>query len=231
MSAVLGAAALLMRTVRWSGFVAGVLVGTVVYATVGRAGFGLLALFFVFGSAVTRIGYRRKAAIEAAEAGGGARSILNVAGKGLVPVACGVTAFLLDRPSWCLVAYTSALAAALGDTTATELGSLLGKRCRTVPGLKAVPPGTPGAVSLEGTALGAVAAALLGTSAAAVGFVPWPAVWIVVVAAVVAGLWESIERRIAGGLLPKQVLGPVLNLDMTLVAAALGGVLWWWMGA
>ena len=222
-----GGLAFFLRTVSATGCAAGVGVGTAIYAAVGRPGFALLVLFFAAGSAATKLGLRRKALLGAAQAEGGARSARHVLGKGLVPAACAILAWALDRPAWALVAFTAALAAALADTVATELGTLIGRRHWTIVPLSRVAAGSAGAVSLEGTLLGAASAAVVGGAAAAVGLAPGMAVWVVALAAVVAGLRESVEGRLLAGVLPERLRGPLLNVDLTLMAAAIGGLLWW----
>jgi len=226
-NAALGGLAFGLRTVSASGFAAGVVVGTVIYVAVGPAGFALLALFFMAGSAVTKIGLKRKRALDAAQAGGGARSAKHVIGKGLIPAACAVLAWYLERPDWALVAFVAALAAGLGDTVATELGTLLGRRHWVLPRFRRVAAGTPGAISLEGTAFGCVSAAVVAAAAAAAELVPWQALWMVVLAALVAGLDESLTRRHFADCIPARWRGPMLNLDLTFTAAAMAGLLWW----
>jgi len=226
-NAAVGGLAFLARTVNASGYAAGVAVGTVVYVAVGRPGFALLVLFFAAGSAVTKVGFKRKAALGAAEAGGGARSAWHVLAKGAVPVVCAVLAWNLNKPEWALVAFVAALGAGLGDTVATELGTLAGRRHWVVPRFRRVPAGTPGAISVEGTLLGGVAAGLVGTAAAGVGLVPWPAIPVVAVVALVAGLDESLTNRLLADDLPRRWRGPLLNLDLTITAAVLAGLFWW----
>jgi len=226
-NAALGGLAFGLRTVSASGFAAGVVVGTVIYVAVGPAGFALLALFFMAGSAVTKIGLKRKRALDAAQAGGGARSAKHVIGKGLIPAACAVLAWYLQRPDWALVAFVAALAAGLGDTVATELGTLLGRRHWVLPRFRRAPAGTPGAISIEGTALGCLAAAMVCAAAAGAGLVPWSALWVVVLAALVVGLEESLARRLFTDPIPARWLGPLLNLDLTAEAAVIAGLLWW----
>lgn len=226
-SGAVGAAALALRTVGRSGFIAGVTAGTVVYLAVGRVGFALLALFFVAGSVLTRVGFARKRALGAAQERRGARSAANVIGKGLVPVACAVLAWHLEGPPWAQVAYTAALAAALADTAGTELGPLLGRRFWTLPRFRRVPAGTPGAISAEGTIAGLVAAAAFGAVAAVAGFVPYAATALVAAVAVAAGLWESAASRLVGNSLPGHLRGPLLNIALTALAAGAAGVLWY----
>ena len=82
----------------------------------------------------------------------------------LVP-ACLV---LLGLPA---AAFAAAFGAALADTLGTEVGTLWGRRPLSPLSLKALPPGTPGAISLPGTVASAGGAALLAAAAVALGLV------------------------------------------------------------
>jgi uncharacterized protein (TIGR00297 family) len=57
----------------------------------------------------------------------------------------------------------ASLATAAADTVASEIGQLFGRRAFLPTTLKRVPVGTEGAISVEGTAAGAAAAAVVGS--------------------------------------------------------------------
>ena len=57
------------------------------------------------------------------------------------------------------------------DTASSEIGKAYGRRTFLITTLRPVPPGTEGAVSLEGTTAGAVAALLVALVGAAGGLV------------------------------------------------------------
>jgi uncharacterized protein (TIGR00297 family) len=84
---------------------------------------------------------------------------------------CGVAAalLLLRAPAF---AFAAALGAALADTLATEVGTLYGLRAFSPLTLRPVPKGTPGAVSVPGTAAALAGAALMGLAGAGLGLVP-----------------------------------------------------------
>ena len=140
-----------------SGAVAGAIAGFLILAFGGWAAYGLLWTFFLAGTLATKLGYRRKASLGVAQADTGRRGAAHVVANCVVPAALlmlGVRA----------VGYVAAFGAALADTLGTEIGTLFGRRPVSPISFRAVPPGTPGAVSLPGTA-----ASLLG--AAAIAFV------------------------------------------------------------
>ena len=79
-------------------------------------------------------------------------------------------------------------------------------------------PGTPGAISLEGTIAGVVSAFLLATLGAALGLEPASAIWIVVVGATAGAL---VESAFAATLEPRGILdNHLLNFIDRAVAAA-----------
>ena len=69
------------------------------------------------------------------------------------------------------LAFAAALAAGGSDTIASEIGKAWGRRTWSVTSLAHVPPGTSGAMSLEGTAAGVAGALGLGAAAVALGLV------------------------------------------------------------
>jgi uncharacterized protein (TIGR00297 family) len=143
-----------------SGAVAAVLVGTAAVAT-GWGWGALLILYFVGSSTLSHVGRaekeRRTSGIVAK---GGARDAVQVLANGGVFAVCALLVPFAGVHAAALAgAAIGALAAAAADTWATELGVLLGGTPRTLIGLRPVPPGTSGAVSVAGSA-GMVAGAL-----------------------------------------------------------------------
>jgi uncharacterized protein (TIGR00297 family) len=69
--------------------------------------------------------------------------------------------------------FAASFASKLADTTSSEIGKAYGRTTYLITTLQRVPRGTEGAVSLEGTAAGAAAAAGLGGIAYALGQVLW----------------------------------------------------------
>jgi uncharacterized protein (TIGR00297 family) len=90
-----------------------------------------------------------------------------------------------------LLAFTAALVAGGSDTVASEIGKAWGRRTFLLTTLRRVPPGTSGAMSLEGTLAGLGGAALLALAACTLGLIELADVGIVVLAATVGALVES----------------------------------------
>ncbi len=129
----------------------------------------------VLAFAATRIGRRQKERLGIAEAQRG-RSAPQVAANlgmaALVSIA-PVQWWLLDSrwlpraahaPGMLIALALAALAEAAADTVSSEVGQVLGGRPRMITTMRAVEPGTNGAVSVTGTLVGVVAAAIVAGS-------------------------------------------------------------------
>jgi uncharacterized protein (TIGR00297 family) len=122
--------------------------------------------------AATRVGRRKKERLGTAEARRGRAAPQIAANLGVAAVvATGpFQSWLLDT-RWSLhaarggvsllVLAVAALAEAGADTVSSEIGQVLGGRPRMITTLRAVEPGTDGAVSVAGTLAGVVAACLV----------------------------------------------------------------------
>jgi uncharacterized protein (TIGR00297 family) len=164
-NAALAGVSLAAGAVNLSGVIGGLVVGTAILFFGGWGSFGILVLFFVLGSAATKLGYRRKAALGVAQEDKGrrgARHALANCGAG----AAAAIIYYVGMPTdyvlweWPLVALAGAFATALFDTVSSEIGQLYGRHPFLITTLKRVPVGTDGAVSAEGTLAG-LAAGLL----------------------------------------------------------------------
>jgi uncharacterized protein (TIGR00297 family) len=188
----------LARTVSVSGGVAGVTIGTVIFAGAGWRGWLLLFISFVAASVASRLGLRRKLALGIAEERGGRRGFGNaIANTGIA--ACWAALLVLGRDDYsagfCYLLLTAALVAGASDTVASEIGKAWGRRTFLVTSFRPVRPGTPGAVSVEGTLAGIAAALGLAFIAASLGLLEAPlmrSIGIVVTAATLASFIESV---------------------------------------
>jgi uncharacterized protein (TIGR00297 family) len=207
-----------VRGVDRSGAVVGVALGTALFAFGGSAGFGLLLVFFVLGTAATRAGWARKSALGIAQAKKGRRG----ARHALANTSAGVLFAFLARatpyPSLFALALVAAFATAAADTVASEWGQAFGRRHYLVTTLKRVPAGTDGAVSLEGTAAGWVAAVIVAGFGVVTGLVSPTAAAVAVGGAMAGSLLESFLGALAG---PK---GDLDNEIANLVNTLAGGL-------
>jgi uncharacterized protein (TIGR00297 family) len=174
----------------------------------------------------TRWGAERKSSLGIAERSGGrnARQVLaNLGAAGL----CALAATVFPHHSAMLmVAAIAVLAEAAADTVSSEVGQALPTRPRLILGLDLVPPGTNGAISLEGTFAGCIAASLAAWSASLVGLVSWRWAPIISLAGIAGMLFDSFlgasfENRGDMGNDSVNFVSTVFAADVALIAALL----------
>jgi uncharacterized protein (TIGR00297 family) len=179
------------RSVSTSGAIGGAIIGTIIFGCLGWRGWTLLFLTFVSASVSSRLGLRRKMLLGIAEERGGRRGAGNAIANTGVAALCALLALLTPSAAAARLAFVAALAAAGSDTIASEIGKAWGRRTWSITSLKHVPPGTSGAMSIEGTAAGVVGAFALGVAGSVLHLVPESAIVIIAVAAVAGSLLES----------------------------------------
>jgi len=212
------------RTVTRAGAVTGMIIGALMIIGTGLAGWLVLIVTFVVVSLTTRLGHARKTQAGIAEDRGGRRGPGNaIANTGVAAWAALVATGLAD-PTLAHVAAVAALVTAGSDTIASEVGKAYGRTTWLITTWRRVPPGTTGALSVEGTAAGMVGAVGLAGVGALLGIVPMAAVPIVAMAAVIASMMEgvigaTIEAR---GMLTNDAV----NFVNSAIGAGLAMLLW-----
>ena len=124
------------------------------------------------------------------------------------------------------IGFVASLATKLSDTCESEIGKAYGKSTFLITTLKPVPPGTEGAISLEGTAAGVVGSAVLAGYALGCGLVSRSAMLPCLAATFVATKCESLIGAIAQdrfALLTNEVVNFINTLIGATLAIALGG--------
>jgi uncharacterized protein (TIGR00297 family) len=229
-NAVIAALAWRTRSIDAAGALSAVVIGTLITAGLGLRGLAVMVAFFVVGSLATRLGYRVKAARGIAQEKGGARGWRNAWANGGVPAALAVLALVYtpdSRPLFVL-AYAAAVATAAADTCSSEVGKAYGRRTFLITTLRPVPPGTEGAVSLEGTLGGLAGGALVAAVGALSGLHGWPSAALVAVAGLLGSLAESVIGTVAES---RGWMGnDMLNALNTAIGAGVAAVLarWTW---
>ena len=109
-----------------SGALGGLLVGTLIYASLGPRGFAVLALFVIGGSLLTRLGYASKARTGTAQEHGGRRSARNALANCAVATFCAILAAVTGSEPF-IAAFVASLGAAFADTAESEIGQLFGR--------------------------------------------------------------------------------------------------------
>lgn len=168
-NAVLALVGYAARSVNFSGALGGFVLGAIIILGAGWPLYVALLAFFILGTATTKLGYARKARLGLAQEGGGRRGFSHAFSNVGVAAICAIAVSRLARSSagsmelelLPLFMGIASLATAAADTTASEIGQLAGRRAFLPLTLRRVPPGTEGAISVEGTIAGAAAGFLV----------------------------------------------------------------------
>jgi uncharacterized protein (TIGR00297 family) len=212
--------------------------GVLVWGALGWRGYAVVMVYFLLGSAVTRVGMDRKLAAGIAEGRSGVRGPENVWGSALVGALCALALVALSVgfpagepapwPALFALAYVSSFSTKLADTTASEVGKAYGQRTFLITTLQPVPPGTEGAVSLEGTLAGLGGSLVIALVGWGVGLMP---VWGIALCLVAAFIATNLESVI-GATLQTQIpwlTNELVNIINTAIGAILAlalGYLW-----
>jgi uncharacterized protein (TIGR00297 family) len=207
------------RTVSRSGMIGGATVGIVIYAAGGWRAWLLLFLTFLVAAVASRFGMKRKALLGIEEERGGRRGAGNAFGNCGMAALAAVAAVTTPYQAAAWLAFVAALTAGGSDTVASEIGKAWGRSTFLVTSLSRVKSGTPGAISLEGTAAGIVSAFALALVAAALGHITDTMILAVVAGATAGAFVESILGATLEG--PGILNNDMLNFINTAVAAAL----------
>jgi uncharacterized protein (TIGR00297 family) len=183
--------ALAARGVGASGAIWGVVLGTILFAFGGWPGFLMLFTFFVLGTAATKTGFARKAALGIAQERGGRRGGKNALANATAGVVFAALMASTPYATAFALALAAAFATAASDTVASEIGQAYGRRHYLVTTFRRVAAGTDGAVSVEGTFAGILASLVVAAVAAGVGLIPPAGIAIVAIAAFVGTTLES----------------------------------------
>ncbi|KAM1228684.1 hypothetical protein ACFX2J_007755 [Malus domestica] len=209
-----------------SGIGAAFLLGTLTWRAFGASGFLLVAAYFVLGTAVTKVRMKQKEAEGVAEKRKGRRGPGSVIGSSAAGCVCAFLSILGVGGSrysrlWQL-GFVASFCTKLSDTVSSEMGKAYGKTTYLVTTLKVVPRGTEGAVSIEGTFAGLLAAILLAFVGCAMGEVSAPEAMICVIASQIANLGESI---IGAALQDKEGFGWLNNDAVNVINISMGSIL------
>jgi len=210
-------------TVNFSGWLGGAFIGIGIYACAGGAAWLFLFVAFLVASIASRLGLERKLLLGIAEERGGRRGAGNAIANCGVALAAAIVAATTPFTQTALLAFVAALTAGGSDTVASEIGKAFGRSTFLLTTLTRVPAGTPGAMSVEGTAAGVLSALGLGATAVALTLIPASTLVVVVLSATAGALVESVMGATLEG-------AGILNNDMlnflnTAVAAVVAVVI------
>ncbi len=181
------------------GWVHAGILGTILWGCLGWRGWLTVVVYLALGSAVTRLGLAQKQKQGLAEARGGQRGPANVWGSALTGT---VIALLIGAgvgpQQLLLIGFAGSFAAKLADTFGSEIGKRWGRTTVLITTLRRVPPGTEGAVSMEGTLASAAGSVLMVLVMAALSVLTSPqAIILVTVVGFIATLLESLLGALA----------------------------------
>ncbi len=181
-----------MGSVSDGGAIAGIAVAFILMLSAGFAGFVPLLTLFVLTVLATRWGLRRKQRLGLAERSGGRTGAQVLANLG-VSACCALPVLWFPEFSDLLLAGAMAsLAEAAADTVSSEVGQASARRAHLIVGLRSVPVGTNGAVSVWGTLSGILAAFVIAWISGASAVVDWNWVPVIGVAGALGMMMDSL---------------------------------------
>ncbi|MFS8784257.1 DUF92 domain-containing protein, partial [Synechococcus sp. R6-7] len=190
-----------------------------------------VAAYFLIGTAVTKLGIRRKQAQGIAEKREGARGPENVWGSALTGAVCALGYAFFPHPLWWL-GYSASFAAKLADTVSSEVGKAYGRKTFLITTFQSVPAGTEGAVSLEGSLAGVAAAAGMaglawGIGGEWVGESPfWLGIcWLAGILATLAESWMGVVLQPRLAWMTNEVVNSIQTTLAALLAVGLGSLM------
>ncbi|CAM0882517.1 unnamed protein product [Alopecurus aequalis] len=178
------------------------------------------------GTAVTKLKIRQKEALGVAEKRGGRRGPGSVIGSSAAGCVCALLSIYNVGGGalaglWRL-GFVASFCTKLSDTVSSEIGKAYGRTTYLVTTFKIVPKGTEGAVSVEGTLAGIVAAMFLSGVGYSLGQVNIPQCVLCVLASQIANFGESI---IGATLQDKEGFEWLNNDVVNVINISAGGIL------
>ncbi|WP_051424708.1 DUF92 domain-containing protein, partial [Paenibacillus graminis] len=154
-------AAYYKQSLSFSGMLAAVVMGTLYFGAGNAFWFGILLLFFISSSLLSKLHHENKAELEATYDKTGRRDAGQVFANGGLGMLLVLLNAIYPLELWGFL-FIGVMATVTSDTWATEIGTLAKKPPRSVLTGRMLPPGTSGGVSLPGTLAAAAGGALIG---------------------------------------------------------------------
>lgn len=192
-----------------------IIMGIVIIFSAGTNWLLLIVLFLVMSLLATKFSKKYKQSLGEFE---GRRTSKNVISNGVV--ACFMAAFGGYYLPF-VGGFIGAIATATSDTLASEIG-VLDPHPRLITTFQKVDPGTNGAVSVLGTAVGIIGAAIIGIAAYFLGIMTNPLICIVV--SIISGTIGCFADSILGAVFENHgfLTNEHVNLIATIVGALVG---------
>ena len=190
-----------------------IIMGIIIIFSAGVNWLVLIVLFLVMSLLATRYSKKYKRSLGQFE---GRRTSKNVISNGVV--ACFMAAFGGYYLPF-VGGFIGAIATATSDTLASEIG-VLDQNPRLITTFQKVDPGTNGAVSVLGTAVGVAGAAIIGIAAYLLGIVANPTS--VIFVSIISGTVGCFMDSILGALFENR--GLITNEHVNLMATIVGAI-------
>lgn len=190
-----------------------IIMGIIIIFSAGVNWLVLIVLFLVMSLLATRYSKKYKRSLGQFE---GRRTSKNVISNGVV--ACFMAAFGGYYLPF-VGGFIGAIATATSDTLASEIG-VLDQNPRLITTFQKVDPGTNGAVSVLGTAVGVAGAAIIGIAAYLLGIVANPTS--VIFVSIISGTVGCFMDSILGALFENR--GLITNEHVNLIATIVGAI-------
>jgi uncharacterized protein (TIGR00297 family) len=215
--AVLGLGSYRVKALDGKGATVATLLGLAVIELGGLYPFLALLTFVVLGVLATKYRYGEKVKLGLAQSNGGTRSTGNVLGNGFAALLFITLEFLVRRDVFWTATFAS-IATVNGDTLASELGKVFGRKPRLITNLQPAEPGTNGAVSLPGEFFALVGAFLIALFA-----IPLTEEWVRMLMAVTLGGFVGVNvDSLIGATLENR--GITDNNSTNFLASLVGGL-------
>lgn len=195
------------------GSVVMIVMGIIIIFSAGANWLLLIVLFLVMSLLATKFSKKYKQSLGEFE---GRRTSKNVISNGVV--ACFMAAFGGYYLPF-VGGFIGAIATATSDTLASEIG-VLDPHPRLITTLQKVDPGTNGAVSVLGTAVGIVGAAIIGVAAYLLGIMP--NLLLAIGVAIISGTVGCFMDSILGAVFENRHL--ITNEHVNLIATIVGAL-------
>lgn len=224
---MLMASAVGLRKIDLSGGITGALLAWVIYLGGGLTGLALLFLFFVMGSAASHWKMKEKEKMGLAQENRGQRTVRHALSNGGVAALCGLLAWIFPQEVelW-QIALAASLASATADTISSELGNVYGTRYINIITFKQDERGRDGVISLQGTALGFIAALVV-----ALTYTISQGSLRALLVVTLAGLVGNVADSILGASLQRRgyMTNDTVNFANTAIAACIAAILTGWL--
>jgi uncharacterized protein (TIGR00297 family) len=209
-----------------AGFFAGIILFTFTYAFMDWRGYLMVAVFFFITGLSIEIENKDKADRGNFELYKAKKSVDKVLGRCL---AGGVFAvlFFMTRWSGFKQAFVASYAASVFDAVSTKLGQKISKEAVLVSNFQKVRHGTPGAVSWQGSLLGAAAAVILCAVAFVVGLIRYANFPLVLISSAIGAYMDSCLN--AYSFHKRRVPNELINFLSSFSAGAVCVVVWWFL--